>query len=355
MTNNTVLYLAEGAILKADTSSDWPFLAPLPNYGIAHDTPGTYPRLAPFIGGFNVENLTIGGENGTIDGSGWYWWEKSSFGLHSTYTRPSLFECVGCFDIVMQDVTFAHSSFWTIHPVLSRRVRASRITVLNPITVPNTDGFDPDSTSDVLLEDSYFHVNDDAIAIKAGWDCAGYDLGVPSDNITIRNISVWHGGGGISIGSEMSGGVSNVHVSDVLLQHGSYGIYLKCGVTRGGYITNVTINNVTIYGVQKKSVCLDEYYGYANPFCGDPAPYKPTIVSNIFISNVVSSHSNLSLHLAGIEGYEMTNVWLTNISFDDRTFVDCPGGVRGFAENVQPVPPKECGLEVIEPETRSLV
>merc|ERR1712070_1333271 len=113
-------------------------------------------------------------------------------------------------------------------------MRASRITVLNPTTgqdlvVPNTDGFDPDSTSDVLLEDSYFHVNDDAVAIKAGWDCAGYNLGVPSDNITIRNISVWHGGGGISIGSEMSGGVSNVHVSNVLLRHGSYGLYLKCG------------------------------------------------------------------------------------------------------------------------------
>jgi len=150
----------------------WPELKPLPNYGIAHDVPHKT-RLAPFLGGFGVTGIIIGGENGTVDGSGFFWYEQSNMGKNATANRPSLFECIGCIDIIMEDVTFANSSFWTIHPVLSNNVIARRIAILNPthgfhddVIVPNTDGFDPDSTSNVLFEDSYVHGNDHAIAIK---------------------------------------------------------------------------------------------------------------------------------------------------------------------------------------------
>ena len=78
-----------------------------------------------------------------------------------------------------------HSGFWVVHPVLNKRVTARRISVLNPNDSPNTDGFDPDACSDVLLEDSYFATGDDAVAIKAGWDCYAT---LPTRNVTIRNI-----------------------------------------------------------------------------------------------------------------------------------------------------------------------
>lgn len=271
LTSNTVVYLERGAILKADVTADWPSLQPLPNYRVSHDHP-LQGRLAPFLGGFGVAGLTIGGENGTVDGSGYFWYEQGGFGKNETNTRPSLFECVFCTGMVLEDVTFANSSFWTVHPVLSKGLRASRISIINPTTgdalvVPNTDGFDPDSTSDVLLEDSYIAVNDDSVAIKAGWDCAGYEgeYALPSTNITIRNLTAWRGGGGIAIGSEMSGGVSHVRVSNVLLQHGSYGIYLKTGSSRGGYIRHVAMENITIVNALKKSVCIDAFYGLVAP------------------------------------------------------------------------------------------
>ena len=179
LTSNTVVYLERGAILKADVTVSWPSLRPLPNYLVSHDHPlQGKPRLAPFLGGFNVTNLTIGGENGTVDGSGRFWYEQGNYGKNESHTRPSLFECVFCRDLVMEDVTFANSSFWTVHPVLSAGLRASRIFIINPTTgdpllVPNTDGFDPDSTSDVVLEDSYIAVNDDAVAIKV--DAVGFE------------------------------------------------------------------------------------------------------------------------------------------------------------------------------------
>ena len=353
MTSNTLVYLEHGAVLKADSAAPWPSLAPLPNYKVSHDHPlQGKPRLAPFIGGFHVTNLTLGGENGTIDGSGHDFWKQGNFGKNETHTRPSLFECVYCSNLVMEDVTFANSSFWTVHPVLSTNVRASRISIINPTTgdrllVPNTDGFDPDSTSNVLLEDSYIAVNDDAIAVKAGWDCAGYKgpAAAPSTNITIRNLNVWRGGGGIAIGSEMSGGVSNMRVENVLLQHGSYGIEIKTGNTRGGFIRNVSIDNVTIVNALKKAVSIDAFYGFPNPFCGSPPPIVPSVVDGITITNVESRSSNLSLHLAGLQAQPTTNVKLLNVRFNDKSFADCRGWVSGSMENVRPVPPKSCGLK----------
>jgi polygalacturonase len=138
LTSNLFIYLAAGAVLKAEPSADaakWPLLAPLSIYGTGHDDPG--PRFSPFVGGFDVSNVTIGGENGTIDGSGAFWWAIADAGLER-YTRPSLFECVRCTDLTLQDVTFRNSGFWTVHPVLSRRVTARRITVLNPHPSPNS-------------------------------------------------------------------------------------------------------------------------------------------------------------------------------------------------------------------------
>lgn len=352
LTSNTVVYLESGAVLKADVTSNWPSLLPLPNYRVSHDHPlQGKPRLAAFLGGFNVTNVTIGGENGTVDGSGHFWYAQGGYGKNESHTRPSLYECVYCSDLVLENVTFANSSWWTIHPVLSRRLRATRISIINPTTgdpllVPNTDGFDPDSTSDVLLEDSYIAVNDDAVAIKAGWDCAGYagKAAAPSTNITIRNLVVWRGGGGISVGSEMSGGVSRIRVSNVLLQHGSYGIYVKTGSTRGGYVTDVEVDNATIVGALKKAISIDAFYAFPNPICGSPPPFVPTVVSGVHLSNIVSRASNLSLHLAGLSTAPTTDVRLVNVTFEDKSFADCPGWVSGVAENVRPMPPASCGL-----------
>jgi len=214
------------------------------------------------------------------------------------------------------------------------------------------DGFDPDATSDVLLEDSYFATDDDAIALKAGWDCAADGPGaVPSNNITIRNISVWRGGGGLSIGSEMSGGVSNVLVEDVRLDSGSYGIQIKTGATRGGFVENVTIRRVQIYNASKNAIRLDAFYGSPNPWCGLPPKRAPPRVRNITLAHVSTARSNLSLHLHGQPDAPTTGVRLEHVTLGEAIF-ECLGGVVGSATDVTPVPPPACGLSLLGPSTR---
>jgi polygalacturonase len=155
LTSHLTVYLAAGAVIKADTKvfadGKWPLIAPLPNYGRGHpdynssvNAPYWGARWAPFIDGHNLTNVTIGGENGTIDGSGLYWWARHIAGVEE-YTRPPLFSCLRCNDVLLEDTTFLNSGFWTIHPVLGRRLTARRLHLLSPNDAPNTDGFDPDS------------------------------------------------------------------------------------------------------------------------------------------------------------------------------------------------------------------
>lgn len=45
-----------------------------------------------------------------------------------------------------------------------------------------------DSCKNVLVEDSYISVGDDAVAIKSGWDQYGIMYNRPCVNVTVRNV-----------------------------------------------------------------------------------------------------------------------------------------------------------------------
>lgn len=144
LTSNMTLYLTEGASIQGSTDlQEWPLMPPMKSYGQGRDHPG--PRHVSLLHGFGLNGLTIGGENGTVDGGGPFWWSRHN-SHQETHTRGHLFECMNCTDLLFQDVTFTKSPFWTVHPVFSRRVIARRLTILNDHHSPNTDGFDPDST-----------------------------------------------------------------------------------------------------------------------------------------------------------------------------------------------------------------
>ena len=107
---------------------------------------------------------------------------------------------------------------------------------------PNTDGIDPDSCDNVLIENYYYCAGDDAIAVKSGWNWAGIQFGMPSKNIVARNVTSACRGG-FTIGSEMSGGVENVTFKDSV-STGQSGIRISSELGRGGYVKDVTFENI---------------------------------------------------------------------------------------------------------------
>ena len=108
------------------------------SYGQGRDHPG--PRHVSLLHGFTLPGVPIGGETGTVDGGGPFWWARHH-SREEEFTRGHLFECLYCEDLLFQDVTFTNSPFWTVHPVFSKNVVARRLTVLNDHYSPNTDGF----------------------------------------------------------------------------------------------------------------------------------------------------------------------------------------------------------------------
>ncbi|XP_047938874.1 probable polygalacturonase isoform X2 [Salvia hispanica] len=236
----------------------WLLMPPLPSYGFGRERAG--PRYGSLIHGQNLTDIVITGHNGTINGQGQTWWTKYRKNLLN-YTRGPLLQLMWSRDILISDVTLRDSPFWTLHPYDCQNVTIRNVTILAPLSgAPNTDGIDPDSCKDVLIEHSYISVGDDGIAIKSGWDQYGIAYGRPSANILIRNVVVRSMiSAGVSIGSEMSGGVTNVTVENLLVWNSKRGIRIKTSAGRGGFVRHITYQNLTLDNVRVGIVIKTDY------------------------------------------------------------------------------------------------
>eukprot|EP00850_Spirogloea_muscicola_P001113 SM000004S14983 [mRNA] locus=s4:617698:619152:+ [translate_table: standard] len=231
-------------VLLCQDTADWPLLPPLPSYGRGRELPG--PRYASLIHGQNLTDVVITGENGTIDGRGRAWWKRAEAGTLQ-FTRGHLVELLWTDGLAVSNITLLNSPFWALHPAYCNDVEIADLTIHAPADSPNTDGIDVDSCSNVLIEGCCISTGDDAVAIKSGWDEYGQRYGAPCVNVTVRNLWVSApAAAGFAIGSEMSGGVANVSVVNVTMSRVRYGVRVKTGPGRGGYVTDVDIVDVAM-------------------------------------------------------------------------------------------------------------
>ncbi|PQM41838.1 putative polygalacturonase [Prunus yedoensis var. nudiflora] len=209
LTSHFTLYLHKDAVLLASQEeSEWPVIKPLPSYGRGRDTEGG--RFISLIFGTNLTDVVITGDNGTIDGQGELWWQKFKKG-ELKYTRPYLIEIMYSENIQISNLTLINSPSWNVHPVYSSNVLVQGITILAPVTSPNTDGINPDSCTNTKIEDCYIVSGDDCIAVKSGWDQYGIAFGMPTKQLVIRRLTcISPFSAVIALGSEMSGGIQDV-------------------------------------------------------------------------------------------------------------------------------------------------
>jgi polygalacturonase len=249
LTSNQVLHVAVGAVLRAplvDTDGHchdarspcpYPIMDRFPSYQSSRSGFGC--RLGPFIGAYKQHNITITG-GGTIDGNGQWWWELRQM-KSLRIERPRLVELQFVTGLDIGPIVLRNSPYWTLHPIYCRDVHIHDIQITADDGKGgwgyNTDGIDPDSCKDVLIENYVYNAGDDAIAVKSGWNYAGYTFNMSSENILARNCSS-NGRGGYTIGSEMSGGVRNVTFEDST-STGVAGIRISSQPGRGGYVKDV--------------------------------------------------------------------------------------------------------------------
>ena len=239
--SNITLHLDAGAvILGSENPEDYPVIHSRWE-GMHQDT------HAPLIGGHHLHNISVIGR-GTIDGRGAVWW-KAKIEKKLAYPRPRLISFSDCTNVLVEGITAINSPSWTINPIHCQNVNVRGVTILNPADSPNTDGINPDSCRLVRISDCYISVGDDCITLKAGTEHDRPDRVAPCRDITITNCTLEHGHGGVVIGSEMSGGVKNVVISNCVFIGTDRGIRIKSRRGRGGIIEDIRVSNLIMDGV----------------------------------------------------------------------------------------------------------
>jgi polygalacturonase len=328
------LHLAEGATLRFDPDPAKYLPVVLTRFeGIE------CMNYSPLVYAFEQENVAITGA-GTLDGSAseqtWWAWNDKSKGEPRRqvadrnrldqqgtdgvlvaervygaghYLRPSFIEFSRCKNVLIEGVTIVNSPMWEIHPVLCTNVTVRAVKIHSLGT--NNDGCDPESCRDVLIEDSLFETGDDCIAIKSGRNNDGRRIGVPTENVVIRRCTMRDGHGGVTMGSEISGGVSNVFVSDCTMDSANLerALRFKSNAVRGGVIENIFVRDVKLGRVARAALSVEfDYEEGAN------GPHKP-VLRHVLIENLTSTSSGRVAYVAAFPGAVIENIRLKNCTF----------------------------------------
>lgn len=362
------LHLEKGALILFSTDFDlYPLVA------TSYEGLDTYRCQSP-ISGRNLENIAITGE-GSINGSGdawrplkkgkindsdwkkkvasggvllndnfWFPTEKSALGekrnantpskdfteedwlSFKDYLRPVMVSFIECKGVFLNGVLFENSPAWNIHPLMCENVIIDGIMVRNPYYSQNGDGLDLESCVNSIVVNTSFDVGDDAICIKSGKNEDGRRRGRPTVNLIVDNCKVFRGHGGFVVGSEMSGGVRNILVSNCQFMGTDVGLRFKAGRGRGGVVENIHIRDINMFNITTESFVFDLYYGgkSASEALLDnegkvveevlpPVDETTPAFQDIYVKNVVSRNARRAMYFNGLPEKNIRNIHVENM------------------------------------------
>ena len=389
--SNVNLHIANGALLQfSDNRNDYPVVETTWEGNTAY-------RCQAPISAMNAINIAITG-NGTLDGAGQVWkqvkkskltetqwatlvasggvlndkkdtWfpsEQSKFGNENTswtnkktegktiedyikirdFLRPNFISLSSCRNVLLDGPTFLNSPAWTLHPLLCEHVSIKNVNVKNPWFGQNNDALDLESCSYGIVENSTFDTGDDAICIKSGRDEEGRKRGKPTQNIIVKNNTVFHAHGGFVIGSEMSGGVKNLYVNNNNFLGTDIGLRFKTARGRGGVVEKIYISDINMNNIPGEAILFDMYYQ-----AKDPVPLKgeenalPEIKAEkldegtpsfkeFYIENVNCKGAETAIMLRGLPEMNIKNISIKNSNFTSNKGLLCIEAEDISLENV---------------------
>jgi polygalacturonase len=338
--NNVNLEVSEGATIKFSQNPK-------------HYLPVVFSRwegvelfnYSPFIYAFEQRNIAITGK-GTLDGQSdnghwWPWNGRAIYGWkegmsqqrpdrnalfemaekgvpvrdrvfgEGHFLRPQFIQPYRCENVLIEGVTIQNSPMWEIHPVLCRNVTVQDVKINSH--GPNNDGCDPESCTDVLIKNCDFDTGDDCIAIKSGRNADGRRLKAPTENIIVQGCRMKDGHGGITVGSEISGGVRNLFAEDCKLdsQNLDHALRVKNNAMRGGLLEKLHFRNLEVGQVAHAVITID--FNYEE---GAKGAFTP-VVRDYTVENLRSTKSKHALDVQGLPGAPIFNLRLTNCTFDN--------------------------------------
>jgi polygalacturonase len=303
-------------------------------------------NYSPFIYAFKQENLALTGK-GILDGQGESWWswkgnwsgsadtnweqgipqqnddnalltemvvnnvpvEERIFG-EGHYLRPNFIQFYGCKNILVDGLILKNSPMWNMHPVLSENIIIRNVEVR--ALGPNNDGCNPESSKNILIENCLFDTGDDCIAIKSGRNEDGRRINVPSENIVIRNCTMYEGHGGVVIGSEISGNVRKVFVENCIMDSKNLerAIRIKSNSLRGGIVEDIFLRNIKVVQVSEATFKINLFYSKGR---GEFYP----VIRNIYIEELHSYKSKFPIWINANDEASVENIYLINCTFEN--------------------------------------
>ncbi len=253
------------------------------------------------------------------------------------FLRPVMVSLIGCRKVLLDGPVFQNSPAWCIHPLMCEDLTVRNITVKNPWYSQNGDGIDIESCRNVLLYNSSFDVGDDAICIKSGKNEDGRKRGLPTENLVIRNCIVYHGHGGVTIGSEMSGGVRNVSVAGCTFMGTDVGIRFKSNRGRGGLVENIWFNDILMTNIPTQAISFNLYYGglSVSEMLAEgknvettegvipPVTEETPHFRNISMKNIMCRGAQQAIYLQGLPELNLENVILEDIDMTAESGMTC--------------------------------
>lgn len=327
------LYIKKGGVLKGTVNPE--------------DYPQVFTRwegierewTSAFINAFNMTGVKLTGE-GTIDGSGDKWMERfPRYSKELKVGRPRMIAIQNCNEVLVSGLTLKNQACWGLFVLYSSEVLIENLTIIAEHNIISSDGIDIDSSEEVHITGCDIDVNDDCIAIKSGKDEDGRRVNRPSEEILIEKCRFRYGHGGVSMGSEMSGGIRNVEIRDCIVEADNWApIRFKSQPSRGGIVENITYRDIVLQNTRKAFEFNMEWRMVPpiNP-PSDPLP----IVRNVNIINVTGTVQSVG-DMHGLKESPIRNI----------NFKDCEISAQtGFIlENVEELDLSGLTLNVAEGE-----
>ena len=250
------------------------------------------------------------------------------------FLRPNLVLLTNCKNILLEGVIFQNSPAWCLHPLMCEQLTVRNITVKNPWYAQNGDGIDVESCKNVLIEGSVFDVGDDALCMKSGRDAEGRKRAIPTENVIIRNCTVYAAHGGFVIGSEMSGGARNIYVSNCTFIGTDIGLRFKTTRGRGGVVENIFIKDIYMKDIPGEAILFDMYYAAKDPIplAGEKRELPKVefrtvdestpVFKNFTISNVYCNGAEKAIFIRGLPEMHVKDIVLENMVLQAKKGLD---------------------------------
>ena len=266
--------------------------------------------------------------------------DPADYDVAYRHLRPKMVNLIQCKRVLLEGVTFQNPPNWTLHPALCEDVSVLNVTVRAKYSAQNSDALDLESCRRVVVRGCTFDVGDDGICLKSFKDAPGRRIGVPTEDVLIEDCVVFHAHGGLTIGSEMSGGIRNVQVNNCLFMGTDIGLRFKTTRGRGGVVENIRISNINMIDIPGNAINFNMYYGGKSLPEGELSDLPPVTEEtpqfrDIHIENVVCRGAKAAIFLQGLPEMPIRNITLKNVSISSHKGVSVMDADGIDFENVQ--------------------